>query len=188
MPIYWEPIVLVPLVAMVIPVAILIGQRARGGPLTGLGAGALLGFLIYMTLTWSSLWSSDTPIAGSLPQVLALVIGAVLLLGAFTLATVDALRMRRRGLAIALCVAVYVTFFALMGLLSAPLKSCAYFPQGAPTCTSPDVTRFLLFATISLIGPGAMLVYALRAQGREAQTETALPDGLTISRLDATDH
>ncbi|HET9109876.1 MAG TPA: hypothetical protein VFN78_03525 [Ktedonobacterales bacterium] len=178
---------LIPLIAMVIPVAILIGQRLRGDPLISLSAGALAGFVIYLALTWASLWVSDTQYSESLLQGLSTIGGAVLLLSAFAMSFTDALRMRRRGWAVALCVAVYATFFALIGVFSAPLRSCAYFPQGAPTCTSPDVTRFLLLAAINLVGPCAMLTYALRAQGR-AEPASTLPKGLTISRLDATEH
>lgn len=188
MQIFWEPILLVPLVAMVIPIAILIGQRLRGGPLTGLSAGAVLGILICLALSWASLWSGDAPYPTSLSSVLALACGSVLLLGGFALAGADALRARRREWAVGLCVATYATFVGLIGPIIIPIRSCQYGPLGAPTCSPPDVGRFLLFAALSLLGPCAMLVYALRAQGHAAQPETALPDGLTISRLDATDH
>ncbi|HZC05303.1 MAG TPA: hypothetical protein VE338_06655 [Ktedonobacterales bacterium] len=186
MQILWEPILLVPLVAMVIPVAILIGQWVRGGALTSLSAGALLGIVIYLAPVWVSLWSSDASYSFSLPGTLALASGAVLLLGGFAIAGADALRVRRRGWVVGLCVTVYATFVALVGLTITPIRSCMYLMSGPPACAPPDVGRILLFSAASLVGPGVMLLYALRAQGSEALAPV-LPDGLTVSRLDATD-
>ena len=189
MPLFWEPLLLIPLLVLVIPIAILIGQRWRGGPLVSLSVGAVLGMVIYLallTLTWSSFSTNfNQPFGGYYTlAVLSLVGGAVLLLGASALAFTDALRGRRRAWAIIQCALVYGSFVGMLGFFLAPVTYCGELPSGT-YCSPIDYGRFALFAALSLAGPLATLLYALLALGRTTPSpnrEVELPDGLTISR------
>jgi hypothetical protein len=187
MPIFWEPMLLFPLLALVIPVAILIGQRWRGGPLISLSAGATLGVVIYLALMWSSFSADPNHIYdNSTVETLSLVGGAILLLGAGAVAFTDALRGQRRGWAFIQCALVYGSFAGMVGFSVSPVRFCGALPSGE-FCASPDLGRFALFAALTLAGPVATLVYALLAQGRTAAAPAQLeqPEGLTISRLTA---
>jgi hypothetical protein len=172
LPTFWEPLLLFPLLVLVIPIAILIGQRWRSGPLVSLSAGAVLGMVIYLallTLTWSSFSTYPyQPFGGYYTlAVLSLIGGAVLLLGASALAFADALRGRRLAWAVTQCALVYGGFVGMLGFFLSPVTYCKGLPNGT-YCTPFDYGRFALFAVLSLAGPLATLLYALLAQGRTA--------------------
>ncbi|HEY8323674.1 MAG TPA: hypothetical protein VIG77_04230 [Ktedonobacterales bacterium] len=183
---FWEPMLLFPLLALLIPVGILIGQHWQRGPLVSLSAGAALGVVIYLALTWSSFTVDYYPVYPySTVETLMLVagllvVGAILLLGALALAFTDALRERRRVWAIVQCALVYVSFVGMLGFMLEPVRFCGELPSGT-YCSPPDVGRFALFAALSLAGPIATLAYALLAQGRAAAMPASeQPEGLTI--------
>ena len=186
MPIFWEPLLLYPLAALVIPVAILIGQRWRGGPLISLSAGATLGVAIYLALMLASFSADPNHVYdNAVAQILSLFGGAVLLLGALSLAFADGLRVRRRAWALIQCALVYGSFVGMLGFYVAPVRFCGGLPSGT-YCAPPDLRRFALFAALSLAGPVATLAYALLAQGRAAAAPAPEePEGLTVSRLGA---
>lgn len=182
MPIAWEPLLLISLLVMVIPVAILIGQRWRGGPQFSLSAGAILGVVIYLALIWASYSTSGYEPVDNTIGALSLLGGAILLLGALALGFADALRTRRLVWALIQSALVYGSFVSMLGFVSEPVKSCSFLPSGA-VCAPPDVGRFVLFVVLSLAGPIATLVYALRT-GAQRQPREA-PEGPTVSRLTA---
>lgn len=168
MPIFWHLMVLLPLLALAIPVAILIGQRWRNGPLISLSAGATLGVGIYLALTWA--WLADStsnPYSESAISILFLIGGAVLLLGAWALALTDALRERQRVWAVIQCALVYGSFVGMLGFFLSPVTYCGELPSGT-YCTPFDYGRFAIFGALSLAGPIATLLYALLAHGRAA--------------------
>jgi hypothetical protein len=182
MPIFWEPMLLFPLLVMVIPVAILLGQRWRGGPQISLSAGAILGVVIYLALTWASFATRGyEPIENTI-GTLALLGGAILLLGALALGFADALCTRRRVWALIQSALVYGSFVGMLGFMLEPVRVCSFLPSGA-ICAPPDMGRFALTIALMLAGPIATLVYALRT-GAQRQPRT-LPEGLTITRLTA---
>lgn len=175
MPIVWEPLLLISLIVLVIPVAILIGQHWRSGPLISLSAGATLGVSIGLALTWASFATNpaDTYYQSRFPAILALIGGSVLLLGAWSLALTGALRLRRRSMALAvflaLCLTVYANLVGLEAFMTSPVRYCG--DALPPTCGPPDVGRFTLFAALSLAGPLATLIYALFAAFQRQPTE-----------------
>lgn len=182
MPIFWPQILLLPLLALVIPVAILIGQRWPHGPLISLSGGATLSVAIYLALTWASFSPSGYQPIDDTIRYLSLLGGVILLLGALALAFADALRERRRVRAIIPCALVYASFVGMLGFALEPVRTCSFLPSGA-VCGPPDVGFFVLLVVLILAGPLALLVYALRA-GVQRQPR-ALPEGLAVSRLPA---
>lgn len=176
LPTFWEPLLLFPLLVLIIPIAILIGQRWRSGPLVSLSAGAILGMVIYLALlalTWSSFSANFNQSFGGYytEAVLSLVGGAVLLLGASALAFADVLRGRRRVWLAPLCLFAYATFVGTLGFVTTPLRFCGDAlggPNGGPSCAPPDFSLFAIFGALSLAGPIATLLYALLAHGRAA--------------------
>lgn len=172
LPTFWEPLLLFPLLVLIIPIAILIGQRWRSGPLVSLSAGAILGMVIYLALlalTWSSFSANFNQSFGGYytEAVLSLVGGAVLLLGASALAFADVLRGRRRVWAVIQCALVYGSFVGMLGFFLSPVTYCGELPSGT-YCTPFDYGRFAIFGALSLAGPIATLLYALLAHGRAA--------------------
>lgn len=192
MMIFWGPMLLIPLVTLVIPIAILMVQRWSGSPLISLSAGATLGVVIYLALlalTWSSFSANPyQPIGGYYTvAMMSLVGGAVLLLGASALAFTDALRGRRPAWAIIQCALVYGSFVGMLGFYLSGVTYCESLPNGT-YCSPFDYGRFAIFGALSLAGPLATLLYALLAQRRTTPAparEVEQPGGLTISRLTA---
>jgi hypothetical protein len=185
MPVQWRPALEVPLLALVIPAAILVGQRVRGGPLLVASGGALLGFVIFWASGLTGGFSSGNTFNYDAFVVYTCVFfGAVmLLLGAWALALAGAMGERRWGWAALLSLAVYLTFAALVAIVSSPYPSCLFAPQ-QPYCLSANVSVWKSFAVGSFIGPVAVLLYALRPY---IAPRSALPAGLRASRLDAPD-
>jgi hypothetical protein len=184
LPTFWEPLLLFPLLVLIIPIAILIGQRWRSGPLVSLSAGAIIGMVIYLallTMTWSAFSPNFNPPFGGYytEAVMSLIGGAVLLLGASALAFADALRGRRPAWAVIQCALVYGSFVGMLGFFLSPVTYCGELPNGT-YCSPFDYGRFAIFAALSLAGPLALLIYALFAAFQ--RQPRALPDGLTISR------
>lgn len=178
--IFWEPMLLFPLLVMTIPVVILVGRRWRGGPLISLGAGATLGVVVELSLIWTSYGSSGYEPIYDTGRYLSLFGCAILLLGALALTFENALRARRILWALILCALVYGSFVGMLGFMLEPVRFCGELPSGT-YCSPLDVGRFALFAALSLAGPIATLAYALLAQGRTAPVPASeQPEGLTI--------
>lgn len=174
MPIQWMFALQNGLLALVIPAAIIIGHRVRGGPLFVIGGGALLAFLIF----WLSVLdgaSSDYAIT-----VFYVFLGGMLwLLGAWALALADAARERRWVWVALLSFAVYFTVVALLAALLSPYAACLFGSQ-QPYCVSANQNEQTLLRVGSFIAPVVIMLYALRAS---VLRRDAPPAGLSASHL-----
>lgn len=174
MPIQWAFALLNGLLALVIPAAIIMGHRARGGPLVVMGGGALLALLIF----WLSILdgaSSDYALA-----IFYIFLGGMLLLlGAWALALADAARERRWVWVALLSFAVYFTVVPLLAGLLSPYAACLFGSQQS-YCASANQVEQALFIVGSFIGPVVIMLYALRARIPE---RSAPPAGLSAARL-----
>ena len=181
----WLPIVIIAALALTIPIAILIGQRAPGGPITVASGGALLAFAGYwvqvIILVTSPAAAQQPP--DLVPSSLTLTGGIVLLVAAWTLAFADAAQARRWGWAALLSLGFYATVAAIYGLFGTFVNMCM-FPSSQPYCPSNDRFIEMLVLVGCFVGPGVTLAYALRAPTAGKRT---LPDGLSVSPLGATD-
>lgn len=178
----WWPLLLYPLVLMAIPLAIALGQVVRGGPVTVMSVGAVLGIGAF----WLSLRNSYAPNPNGSAQaelwlIFSVLIGATLLVGAWALALAQAFRARQWLWVALLCLAVYITIAALVFSEASGFATCLLNPTAFCGPTNRSVASLILTATF--LAPVALLVYALAAGVR--RQPRALPDGLTVSQLPA---
>lgn len=184
--IHWWHALLYPLPLIIIPLAIGLGRFVRGGALTTLSVGALLALGAF----WYGMrdWYTPTAPFGYSPStwivLFAMIVGAPLLLCAWTLALVQAARAREWVWIGTLCLAVYLTAATLVFFEATPYALClldpgAYCPPGIQSGQGALAS----FIAASFIAPGALLVYALRA-GTQRQPR-GQPDGLRVTRLTA---
>ncbi len=178
----WALALQIPLLALVIPAAIIIGQRVRGGPLVVAGAAALLAFVAFWLVGTTRALSGGNPFNG-VSLIYIFFGGVILLLGAWALALAQAVSERRWAWVALLSLAVYLTFAALFAIALSPYSACMFAPQ-QPYCASTNQTMQALLTAGSFMGPGAILVFALRAY---LPRRGAPPVGLNVSRLGATD-
>jgi hypothetical protein len=162
--------------ALFIPLSIVLGQWARGGPVTVASIGAGLGFTFFwvVTITYSS-QSAEGITLTSLPSLIG---GALLTFAAWALALADALRARRWGWLAAVWIAVYVTIAAMYFMVTTPVVSCIYTSSIPYYCASQSRIFYWLIVAGCFVGPAVLLAYALRHATR------AQPDGLSASPLD----
>lgn len=167
--------------ALLIPLSVVIGQWARGGPVTVACIGAALGFALFWVILSTSYSLTPPSFEASLfATLLGYVGGALLTLAAWALALADAIRARRWGWLAAVWLAVYVTIAATYSIFATPIVSCAFstYPNN---CAPQSRIFFWLIAAGSFVGPAVLLTYALRHATR------AQPDGLSVSPLDGAD-
>lgn len=176
----WALALQIPLLFLVIPAALIIGHRMRGGPLLVIGGGALLGFAAFWLIG-----AQVTPgifIRSTMRSYIFF--GSVtLLLGAWSLALEQSLRARRWVWVAPLCLAVYLTFVSLFAILITPLSFCLFSSQ-QPYCSTVGAGVWTALISGSFIGPGAIMLYALRPY---IARRDAPPAGLHTSRLGAPD-
>ncbi|HEU0027595.1 MAG TPA: hypothetical protein VFQ25_10815 [Ktedonobacterales bacterium] len=178
----WTPALQVSLVALVIPAAILMGQRARVGPVVATGSGALVAFLMF----WSLLTTEEFSGGDSFPYLTRYYIlfsAVFLLLGAWALALAKAVDERRWAWVALLSLAVYLTFTALFVMWQLPYSICLDMPQQPYCAVASQGTQALLMAG-AFIGPIVMLIYGLCAG---IPQRGALPAGLRASHIGAPD-
>ncbi|HET9110207.1 MAG TPA: hypothetical protein VFN78_05220 [Ktedonobacterales bacterium] len=181
----WLPIVIIAGLALTIPLAILIGQRTPGGPITVASGGALLAFAGYwvriVILAMPPVDEQHPP--DLFPVTLVLTAGIVLLVAAWTLALADAAQGRRWGWVALLSLGFYANVAAIYGLFGTFVITCM-FAASQPYCSSNSRFIEMLVLVGSFVGPAATLVYALRAPTAGKRT---LPDGLSVSPLGSAD-
>ena len=181
----WLTFVIIAALALLIPLAVLIGQRTPGGPIVVASGGALLAFAGYWVmigiLSASPVDEQRPP--DLLPSSLVLTAGIVLLVAAWTLALADAAQGRRWGWVALLSLGFYANVAAAYWLGSSSFLSCLL---AGPQSFCPPYNHFtaMLIIAGSFVGPGVALTYALRAPTAGKRT---LPDGLSVSPLGATD-
>lgn len=164
--------------ALIVPLVIILGERARGGPVTVASIGAALGFAIFWLITANTLPQNLT--ANLFASLIGYIGGVLLTLTAWALALADTRRTRRWGWLAAVWLAFYANIAATYFILTSDVASCAY-ASDLPYC--PSQSRILLWLVVAgcFVGPGVMLAYALRHATR------AKPDGLSVSPLDDAD-
>jgi hypothetical protein len=185
MPTQWTLILGIPLLALVIPAAILAGHRMPGGPILLTSGGALLAFAVFWSAGLTGGFSPGNTFNYSAFIVYIFVFfgGVILLLGAWALAFAGAMGERRWVWVALLNPAVYLTFVALVAILLSPYFSCMFQPQ-QPYCQSANASVWKSFITASFIGPVAVLLYALRPNFAR---RSGLPAGMRATPLGAPD-
>jgi len=186
MPDQWRLALEIPLLALVIPAAILAGHRMRGGSILVTSGGAILAFAVFWAAGLTGGFSRGNTFnldAFFYVYIYVFFGGVILLLSAWALALAGAMSERRWVWVALLNPAVYLTFVALVAILLSPYFSCMFSPQ-QPYCLSANASLWESFIAASFIGPVAVLLYALRPYFTR---RGALPAGLRASRLGAPD-
>lgn len=180
----WWPALIYLLPLVLIPLAVLLGQRIRVGAVAVMsGSAALLAGVFWLTL----LVVIVTRISGNafvtgLVEAYSALLAIALLVCAWALALAEAFRERRWGWVAAQCLAVYLTFAAVVVYLMGPFYVC-YSNPDLFMCATVNQSVGAILITCMFAGPLALLAYALR---RNLLLHTrARPDDLAISRLDA---
>jgi hypothetical protein len=174
----------IPIVALVIPGAIFMGQLWRNGALVICGACALLAFLTLWTLGATAAVSGGNPPLNSQADTIYTVIytflGADLLLFAgWALALASAVNQRRWGWVMALIASVFVSLALFTYAEQATNGACSAY--ASQPCFLGLPLAYLYFLVASVSGPTAILAYALVAP--QPQRPRALPAGLSTSPI-----
>jgi hypothetical protein len=188
----WQPVLPVLLVAamsLIIPLAIVLGHRHPTGALLLSGGGSLVAFTaVWLVFDGSSLLdgTNSPPQEGSDGGVIAravLVLGALLLLAAWTLSLNAAAQARRWEWIVLLVLTGFLSFAALVAVLYLPDGCFAGPPDAFGPCAPTPAVQMLIMAG-TLAGPAAVLAYRLRPR---VPWRAGLPEGLIISRLGTAD-
>jgi hypothetical protein len=180
----WSPVLIVPLLLLVIPLAIALGQVVRGGPVTVMSVGAGLSMGSFW-LTLRSLYVPPYDAQTALWLIFSALVGAILLVGAWALALAQAFHARQWVMVALLCLVVYLAIAALVFFEYSGYATCIFDPVAFCSLMNASILPLILPLTLaaSFLAPVVLLVYALSAGAR--RQPHALPDGLTISRLTA---
>jgi len=182
----------IPLVVVIsLAIILILGRWVRGGSIATASGAATLAFAAFWLEIQSATLAEMNPVSSvssappSYTDVLialyTFLVAALLLFAAWAIALADAVSSHRWGWVALLCLALYASITAVVGLTTSPLLSCAYSSPQIPVCwTISPVTRALIIAGC-FVGPVALLIYALRPLAHGSPT---LPDGLTVSPLD----
>ncbi|HEY7848806.1 MAG TPA: hypothetical protein VIC27_02015 [Ktedonobacterales bacterium] len=175
--ILWVSVLLA--LAVYVPLAIRIGPWVRGGAMTVAGGGALVASALF---GWglSAMAQTEAHALGSGPYpynatelTVTFVIGGALLLAAWSMALVEAVRARRWGWRALLAIGVCATFAATYGFLAMGIPytgattACVLLSSNralAPFC-SPRTPLAALTLVFMVVGPAATLAYALSREG-----------------------
>lgn len=176
------PIVILGALVLVVPLAILIGQRLRSGPIAVASGGALLGLAAFWLLIRQTYIPSDAYGPYVEYSEFALVGTSLLLIVGWALALADAAQARRWGWIALLCFATYISMAAMFfSVVATPYATCGANPW-LPECLGVNPVEEVLTITSGFFGPTISLVYALYLRAPQSR---ALPDGLSVSPLDA---
>lgn len=189
----WISALTLPLVALVVPGAILIGQFWRNGALIVTGAGALAAFGAIWTMSVTNIFATifSTPTTSLiLTQALIYLIigGALLLIAGWAIALVSAAQARRWLWVGALIASVYLSVVLVIYISQEPYPSCLFSASGQPFCATYQESMQAQFLTACVVGPASILAYALIGQralhALNPLRPRSLPEGLTATSLE----
>ncbi len=184
MPVMWLQALTYPLPLLAIPIAVLIGQRMRGGVVTSLSGGAaLVGGVFWLALRGgigTAIFGNI--MVGAMVTIFSAMLAVVLLASAWAVALAEAFRERQWGWIVAQCLTVYLSFAAAITYLNRPYYNC-YSNPNLFMCGSINQIVGDLLIVCTFAGPLVLLIYALRPN--PLRHTHAPPDDLVISRLDA---
>ncbi|HEX9038895.1 MAG TPA: hypothetical protein VF808_18075 [Ktedonobacterales bacterium] len=174
---------LAPILAMtlVIPAAVLTGQRWRSGAMVASAIGALLGFLPLWAASLTAVSVYSFGVAFGYVEILLFLGGGLLLVGAWAIALERAVRQRHWwGF-------VLVTASALLSTGLFFIQDPYYYPCassfGAGGCNANPPLTHAIFLGAALIGPGAILAYAWWARHARTPAPPSPPDNHMTSPL-----
>lgn len=182
------PVLLISSMALIIPLAIVLGHRHPTGALLLSGGGSLVAFsALWLVFNGSGLLdgsSMQAGISGGMISRVVLILGTLLLIAAWTLALNAAAQARRWDWIVLLVLAGFLSFAAVVAVLYLP-DGC---PDGLPDsgfgpCALTPAAHMLIIAG-TLAGPAAVLAYRLYPR---VPWRAGLPEGLSISRLGTAD-
>jgi hypothetical protein len=164
-------------IALVIPLAIVLGTFWRNGAVAIMGAVALaafganwaVGLDIQLTGGYNSPSLTDVALNYGMGYVFAG--GALLLFGGWAIALTSAARNRRWGAVVWLVGGVFATVVIFTYGLAGPDNGCLF--GDAPCLPAKPVVDSLWFLLSSVIGPATLLAYALLRPSSRASARAA---------------